>query len=604
MVTNSKTFGQEESSITDAILCYIKTPHSGALMISGKWGCGKTHHIDHVVFPKLRELDYVPIRVSLFGMSNIDEFPSKLLDAYIDSYGKSLEKNNKESLFNKKTKAKAGKLLMKGATALSSLKKITDVVDVEKLFRSNNDFYYRFIPSDKTILVLDDLERAIKTIDIHTLLGAINDLIEQREYKVVVVSNNTYLDDNNKDHLVFKEKVIEKTVSEFKQITDTIREPSNRNRIIAAAVILVVMIGAAVYLNTPDQEEVETQASKMVFAKAKVTAVLSDDAQPDYSNAEGRRVGSQELEIKILTGSHKDEIMTLTNYMSALYNVDVEKGDRIIVRILTDEDGLYYASMFNYNRGMVMGIFILIFFVALIALGGKKGLGAMLGLLFTLLSIWYILIPCIMRGMPSILVTVLIISITAAGSLILLNGFSTKTLCAILGCVCGVVAAGVIAAVVGAISPMNGFNMSEAENLILYGADEGLKVSGLLVCGVLIAALGAVMDVSLGIASSIWELHCRNPQLEARELFRSGMHIGRDAMGTMANTLILAFAGSSLNMLILVQTYGIPFIQLVNTDYIFMEVLQSVSGSMGILLSVPIVALISAQLMTRKKHIV
>lgn len=402
----------------------------------------------------------------------------------------------------------------------------------------------------------------------------------------------------------FKEKVIEKTVSEFKQITDIIREPSNRNRIIAAAVILVVMIGAAVYLNTPDQEEVETQASKMVFEKAKVTAVLSDDAQPDYSNAEGRRVGSQELEIKILTGSHKDEIMTLTNYMSALYNVDVEKGDRIIVRILTDEDGLYYASMFNYNRGMVMGIFILIFFVALIALGGKKGLGAMLGLLFTLLSIWYILIPCIMRGMPSILVTVLIISITAAGSLILLNGFSTKTLCAILGCVCGVVAAGVIAAVVGAISPMNGFNMSEAENLILYGADEGLKVSGLLVCGVLIAALGAVMDVSLGIASSIWELHCRNPQLEARELFRSGMHIGRDAMGTMANTLILAFAGSSLNMLILVQTYGIPFIQLVNTDYIFMEVLQSVSGSMGILLSVPIVALISAQLMTRKKHIV
>ena len=402
----------------------------------------------------------------------------------------------------------------------------------------------------------------------------------------------------------FKEKVIKKTESEFKQITDIIREPSNRNRIIAAAVILIVMIGAAVYLNTPDQEEVETQASKMVFAKAKVTAVLSDDAQPDYSNAEGRRVGSQELEIKILTGSHKDEIMTLTNYMSALYNVDVEKGDRIIVRILTDEDGLYYASMFNYNRGMVMGIFILIFFVALIALGGKKGLGAMLGLLFTLLSIWYILIPCIMRGMPSILVTVLIISITAAGSLILLNGFSTKTLCAILGCVCGVVAAGVIAAVVGAISPMNGFNMSEAENLILYGADEGLKVSGLLVCGVLIAALGAVMDVSLGIASSIWELHCRNPQLEARELFRSGMHIGRDAMGTMANTLILAFAGSSLNMLILVQTYGIPFIQLVNTDYIFMEVLQSVSGSMGILLSVPIVALISAQLMTRKKHIV
>ena len=212
MVTNSKTFGQEESSITDAILSYINTPHSGALMISGKWGCGKTHHIDHVVFPKLREQNYIPIRVSLFGMSKIDEFPSKLMDAYIDAYGESLEITNKKSLFNKKTKAKAGKLILKGATALSSFRKITDIVDVEKLFHSNNDFYYRFIPSDKTILVLDDLERAIKTIDIHTLLGTINDLIDQRMYKVVVISNNTYLDKNNKDHLVFKEKVIEKTI--------------------------------------------------------------------------------------------------------------------------------------------------------------------------------------------------------------------------------------------------------------------------------------------------------------------------------------------------------------------------------------------------------
>lgn len=103
MITNSKIIGQEESSITDAILCYINTPHSGALMISGKWGCGKTHHIDHVVFPKLRENGFIPIRVSLFGMSNIEEFPSKLMDAFVDSYGESMEKNKKKSFFNKIT---------------------------------------------------------------------------------------------------------------------------------------------------------------------------------------------------------------------------------------------------------------------------------------------------------------------------------------------------------------------------------------------------------------------------------------------------------------------------------------------------------------------
>ena len=139
--------------------------------------------------------------------------------------------------------------------------------------------------------------------------------------------------------------------------------------------------------------------------------------------------------------------------------------------------------------------------------------------------------------------------------------------------------------------------MQEAENLILYGADRGLKISGLLVCGVLISALGAVMDVALGIASSVWEMRKQNPDASAKSLFRSGMQIGRDAMGTMANTLILAFAGSSLNMLILVQTYDIPFLQLINTDSIALEVVQSVAGSMGILLTVPLVAFISARLM-------
>ena len=227
---------------------------------------------------------------------------------------------------------------------------------------------------------------------------------------------------------------------------------------------------------------------------------------------------------------------------------------------------------------------------------------ALVGLLFTLLSIWFLLIPCLIRGIPAIAVTVAIVAVTAAGSLILLNGFSKKTLCSILGCVIGVMVAGGIAALVGSLTPLNGFNMSEAENLILYGADKGLKVSGLLVCGVLISALGAVMDVALGIASAVWELHVQNASLTWKELFQSGMHIGKDAMGTMANTLILAFAGSSLNMLILVQTYDIPFIQLINTDYICIEVIQSVAGAMGILLTVPIVAFISARIMAPGKQ--
>ena len=387
----------------------------------------------------------------------------------------------------------------------------------------------------------------------------------------------------------------------FQYMGNWFSQRNNKICILIVGVLFAAAILFAVALNQAAEDEVPTSASQMVYEKAEVTAVLSDDAEADYENAEGRRVGTQELEIRILTGTHKDEIMSLTNYMSALFNVDLEKGDNIIVRIMTDENGSYYASVFNYDRGMVIGGFVLIFFVLLAVLGGKKGIGALLGLLFTLACVWFILIPALIMGLPIIAVTVGIIIITSVCALILLNGISEKTWCAILGCVIGVITAGAIAALVGHITPINGFNMSEAENLILYGADKGLKISGLLVCGVLISALGAVMDVALGIASSVNELSLQNHKAKAKELFRSGMNIGKDAMGTMANTLILAFAGSSLNMLILVQTYDIPFRQLINTDYICIEIIQSISGAMGILLTVPIVAFISARLMTREK---
>lgn len=386
------------------------------------------------------------------------------------------------------------------------------------------------------------------------------------------------------------------------KLKDWLKQPKNIAGLIISFLVCIILISSAFALNRPIEGETPTSASQVIFVKAKVTAILEDTAVADHDNAEGLRVGSQEVEIQILSGTHKDEIMTLTNNMSALFNVDLDEGDEIIVRILTDDDGAYYASLFNYNRGTILGGFVLVFFVLLAVLGGRKGIGALCGLVFTLASIWFILIPALIKGYSAIPVTVGIIAVSATGALSLLNGFSKKTLCAVLGCVIGVVTAGAIAGVVTWLTSMSGFNMSEAENLLLYGADKGLKISGLLVCGVLISALGAVMDTALGIASAVYELHEQNPSLDTKQLFRSGMHIGQDAMGTMANTLILAFAGSSLNMLILVQTYDIPFIQLINTDYICIEVIQSIAGAMGILFTVPIIAFISALVMAKDKH--
>lgn len=168
-------------------------------------------------------------------------------------------------------------------------------------------------------------------------------------------------------------------------------------RVAALLIAFSLLVGAAVWLSKPNND-VETAASQLVFVPAKVTAVLSDNAVPDYENSEGRRIGTQELEIRILSGAHKDEILTLTNYMSALFNVDVSEGDRVIVRLITREDGSYYASMFNYDRGLVIGIALLVFCAVLALLGGWKGIRALLGLVFTLACIWFLLIPGLIRG--------------------------------------------------------------------------------------------------------------------------------------------------------------------------------------------------------------
>ncbi len=160
--------------------------------------------------------------------------------------------------------------------------------------------------------------------------------------------------------------------------------------------------------------------------------------------------------------------------------------------------------------------------------------------------------------------------------------------------------AGILAYIVGKLAHISGLNMEEAESMLLVATDNGLKVRDLLVAGILISALGAVMDTGMSISSAIYELHTVNPTMKSFALFQSGMNIGKDAMGTMANTLILAFAGSSLNLVLMIFAYGIPFSQIINTDLIAIEIIRAITASIGIILSVPIVALIGSRVMAGK----
>lgn len=369
---------------------------------------------------------------------------------------------------------------------------------------------------------------------------------------------------------------------------------------LSLGLVLILVLWAAVLFWTEEDREA-TAARKRMFAVAEVTDILEDTAEvQDWT--EGRRIGQQELEIEVLTGPWKGAVLETPNYLTIYTNVDARVGTRIIVRLDADEQGQpYVLSIPNYNRvPMLLGL-MAVFAGLLVLIGRRKGVMALIGLVYTLACLWFILVPMILRGADPVLVTVVIVALTTAASLLLLTGLSRKTLCATLGCVGGVAAAGLFAAAAGTVSPINGFNLPEAEELVLRAADQGLQISGLFVSGILVASLGAVMDVAMSIASACWELRQVDPKLPRTALFRSGMNIGRDAMGTMANTLILAFAGSSLNTLLLCQVYDYPLIQIFNADAIAVEMIRGVAGSIGILLTVPLVALLSAHLMSPRK---
>lgn len=336
------------------------------------------------------------------------------------------------------------------------------------------------------------------------------------------------------------------------------------------------------------------------YETAFVVDTLEDKTVSDET-IEGRLRGSKLLELEIRTGRYAGEIVEVRNYFSAMYSVDVRSGDTVSVRIDTASDGSYDVSIYNYDRvPLIIGL-ALLFCAALVIIGGWQGLRALLGLVFTFVCIVWVLLPLVLQGWPPVPLTVAIVGVTAAAGFYLLGGWQPKTLGALLGALCGVAAAAILGHLATQLVHISAYQMDESEGLLLARNDTGLQISGLLLSGILIAAQGAVMDTSMSIASAMAELRDKRPDIGFRELFRSGMTIGRDTTGTMANTLVLAFAGSSLNMMVLIFSYRVSFLQLMNTDFIAVEVVRAVAGSLGIIFTVPCVAAITAWLLSRKQ---
>ena len=327
------------------------------------------------------------------------------------------------------------------------------------------------------------------------------------------------------------------------------------------------------------------------FATGIVEEVLEEDLSPDPV-VQGRFRGTQKLRVKILEGTYQNEEFEVYNTLSSLHSNLAYRGLKAVFT-LRESGGQTAVWLYNLKRDTHVFVLAALFFAALVMLGRGQGLKSALGLVFTCVLIVTVLIPALFAGFPPVPVSIVLVSLMTVVSFILISGFTRKTFAAIAGTVSGITIAGIISAIVSYFAQLSGVNMEGGEQLLNLAPDYNLQLDGLLFTSILIASLGAVMDVSMSIASSMQEILTANPRLTKRELFKSGLTVGKDITGTMSNTLILAFAGSSLPLVMMIWGYGMSFKQFINIPRIVIEIMHGISGSIGIIAAVPCTALVA-----------
>ncbi len=370
---------------------------------------------------------------------------------------------------------------------------------------------------------------------------------------------------------------------------------------IAVIIIALIVFFAAFWWLNSDKAIAEQGSEYVEYEKGVVVTVLSDTLEQDLASDNAFR-GEQMLTVKVQSGQYKGEELLTYNYAGPLYGVPLKEGDKVVVSISTHANGDHQAVVYEYNRIPALAIVIVLFILATILVGGKTGLKSLVGLFFTVLCLFAILIPWLLKGAPTLPATFVVCVFVALVSFTILGGVHRKTICAFLGTVSGTAIAMAFGLMAQSLTRINGLRISDVEPLLQLrqtGTPIGLR--GLLIAGIIISALGAVMDVAMSISSSLEEIHTANPDLDSRQLFKSGMNIGRDMVGTMTNTLILAFLGSGFVLIIYLYSLGLSFYQLFSSAYASIEVISGISSSIGMILAIPLTALISSALLARDK---
>ena len=350
---------------------------------------------------------------------------------------------------------------------------------------------------------------------------------------------------------------------------------------------------------TPEPTPVKEDQTKETYCIGQVIKIITEEEEELPG---GNKQRSQELLLKIITGEDEGKERSTSNIIpdNPAFAVIGQVGRKyLITKVENLETGSEDYFLIDYYRQNFVWILSALFLLVLLIVGGKKGIRSIISLLGTIVFVAFILIPLIVHGFNPLLAAVLVSFLSTALTMVLVAGRNNKSLASTLGTVIGVSISGLIATIVIKTAPLSGLASSEA--MILWGNQlYQINFKGLLAAGMIVSCLGAVMDVAISISSSIQEIKIANPNYIFKDLFKSGMNVGKDIMGTMTNTLVLAYTGMALPLLLLISHEKNPA-KFLNLELVVSEVTAALAGSIGLIIAVPATAIIMAWLVSRKK---
>ncbi|MFL0249267.1 YibE/F family protein [Clostridium neuense] len=367
---------------------------------------------------------------------------------------------------------------------------------------------------------------------------------------------------------------------------------------ITLGVIGILVLGLIIYTFTLNNNN-HSFSGNYAFAKASVDKITFDNVYTLKNAKSSSAMAKQEFQITILDGKHAGEKYKIRNSIEALdvRRIIVSEGDEILVNYTLGKDGkMNSIHVYEIVRDKYIYILIAIFVVSIIAICGKKGMKSVASLIFTGFMIIKILMPIIMSGANALAATIIVSVITAAAVIFFINGLNKKSVAAALGTLGGIIVSAVIAVIIGNACKVTGITGNEAETMAYVGKSMNLNYKYILFSAIIIGSLGAIMDVSMSICSAMNELIEVKPNIDKKELIKSGMNIGKDIMATMANTLILAYAGGAFNLFLLFIAERVTYTEIINMEVITADIINAFAGSIGLVWTMPITIFIMASL--------